>query len=144
MKTNKRRVWLARVAVVMMLHRLTLAGTAVAALLCVLGVYAPESDFAHLKAHAPWMAGLALAAALWYVWKRRGYEEMEGRTSFIGALFLDSVVVLVAFAGWVHGHFGAAGISAFVAGGFVLGLGLDLAQRRAYRQVLGLDEAVIG
>jgi hypothetical protein len=144
MKDMNRRVWLARLAVSAMMLRLTLACSVGSTLLALLGVYEPDCSFARLKEHGPWLLGLLLVAAVWALWKRHRYQAAEGRTAFVGALFLESMVVLAGLAGWVHEHFGAPGIAAWITAAFLFGLSLDLAWRRTYRAMLGLDDVILG
>ncbi|MEX3983904.1 hypothetical protein AB4Y45_33505 [Paraburkholderia sp. EG287A] len=135
-----RKVRLARLAIAAMMHRLTLACAASSVLTCVLAVFEPECGFAHLKAHAPYMLALLVVAAGWYVWKRRRYEEAEGRSALLGALYLDSVVLAVALIAWLYDHFGVPGLATFVGLAVLMGYALDRASRRTYRLMLDLDD----
>ena len=143
MKTSTLKLLLARLAIATMMHRLTLSCAAASALVCALGLFAPDCDFAHLKAHAPYMLTLLVFAAGWYVWKRRRYEEAEGRSALLGALCLNSMVIVVGLVAWLYDNHGTAGMATFVGVTVLMGYVADRMSRRSYRQMLGFDDAPV-
>jgi hypothetical protein len=53
------------------------------------------------------------------------------------------VVVLVGLIAWLHDHYGVPGLATFVGIAVLTGYVLDRASRRAYRQLLDLDDGTL-